>query len=314
MYNRNQVGPRAGVFSRERCYLGSSQKMYWPLSLAWNVSNGKEELYVVDTDNQVVHRVNSDGKASIFCGFLREETSKAKAETPKERKFSSPSGIALSNKDGVLTLFVTEEAENVVKKVTENGKIELFVGKIDEKGFRDGEDSLWNRPTGIAIDSKFEFLYLCDRDNHLIRRIDISTKSVKTICGNIETGVLKDGIGSQAGFKTPEAIAVDYESRFLFVIDTKTNIIRKVNLQTREVSTLCGGILPGFYDARAHEAKFNMPMGIAIDRFGILIVSDSQNHVIRRINQNGDVTTLIGIPERKGIEGKENLHIFFIHF
>ncbi|MCX6359926.1 MAG: hypothetical protein NT029_08975 [Armatimonadetes bacterium] len=64
------------------------------------------------------------------------------------------------------------------------------------------------------------------------------------------------------------------------------------------VETLAGGGDPGFADGPQSVARFDAPTGIAACPDGSLLIADTQNHRIRRLAADGEVTTVAG-----GVEG-----------
>eukprot|EP01118_Nematostelium_gracile_P001993 TRINITY_DN12070_c0_g1_i2.p1 TRINITY_DN12070_c0_g1~~TRINITY_DN12070_c0_g1_i2.p1 ORF type:complete len:287 (-),score=60.64 TRINITY_DN12070_c0_g1_i2:48-908(-) len=54
---------------------------------------------------------------------------------------------------------------------------------------------------------------------------------------------------------------------------------------------------PGFSDGNGTQALFNTPRFIAVDSNDNIFASDNGNHVIRKVTPNGDVTTVVGIPQ-----------------
>lgn len=63
---------------------------------------------------------------------------------------------------------------------------------------------------------------------------------------------------------------------------------------TATVSTLAGDGTFGYYDAQGLAAKMTYPAGLAVDEFDNIIVSDRDNNRIRKITQEGLVSTIIG--------------------
>lgn len=57
----------------------------------------------------------------------------------------------------------------------------------------------------------------------------------------------------------------------------------------------------GKSDGPGRRARFNHPHGIVADPFGNLFVCDYFNHTIRKIDSKGEVTTVAGVPGRKGM-------------
>ncbi|WP_288955566.1 T9SS type A sorting domain-containing protein [uncultured Polaribacter sp.] len=60
------------------------------------------------------------------------------------------------------------------------------------------------------------------------------------------------------------------------------------------VSTLAGTFVSGNADGNGADASFNQPFGIATDNYGNVFIADTNNHKIRKITPNGDVTTFAG--------------------
>lgn len=95
---------------------------------------------------------------------------------------------------------------------------------------------------------------------------------------------------------TPSAIAFD-KNGDLFVADSGSHTIKKVNLKNGEVELIAGTENEkGFADGDAKSAKFNAPIGIAVSESGKIYVSDTYNDKIRVI-ENEQVSTLAGNKE-----------------
>jgi sugar lactone lactonase YvrE len=160
-----------------------------------------------------------------------------------------------------------------------------------EDGVRDGAaaQSRFSDPFGVAVDAQGA-VYVADGGNsNRIRRID-RNGVVSTFAGGREG--FADGIGSAAAFHTPSALALD---RFgnLYVADTGNHAIRRI-APDGSVTTLAGDGQPGNADGQGRAARFNAPVGLAVDRQGNVYVADTYNDRIRRITPEGLVSTLAG--------------------
>lgn len=115
---------------------------------------------------------------------------------------------------------------------------------------------------------------------------------VTTIAGD-GTPRLQDAADpKQARFADPFGIAVDRFGTVYVADGGISNRIRKITA-TGEVSTLAGGA-EGFADGAGAAASFNTPSALTLDIEGNLYVADTANNRIRKITQEGIVTTLAG--------------------
>ena len=155
--------------------------------------------------------------------------------------------------------------------------------------------SRFSDPYGVAIGPRGA-IYVADGGEANRIRVVQPDGAVSTLAGGKEGFV--DGLGTAAAFNTPSAIALDHLGN-LYVADTGNHAIRRI-APDGAVTTLAGNGSPGYADGIGRAAQFKGPVGIAVDDAGIVYVADTYNDRIRRIAQDGTVTTLAGT-------GKPNL-------
>ncbi len=99
--------------------------------------------------------------------------------------------------------------------------------------------------------------------------------------------------GTPGTFNSPSGIAID-AAKNLYVTDTVGHTIRKIS-PGRVVSTLAGSAgVSGSADGTGSTARFNSPIGIAVDGSGNVYVAEVTNSTIRKITPAGAVTTFAG--------------------
>ena len=175
----------------------------------------------------------------------------------------------------------------------------LLAGRPGGAGTSDGAGTFarFNSPRGIAVYG--DTLYIADKSNHTIRKMDLATRSVTTIAGYPGRRGVNDGIGSNARFYYPEGIATD--GVYIYVADAASHVIRKVEINSGTVTTIAGKRgQSGYNDGTGVNALFKAPSGIAL-LDGLLYVTDTDNHLIRRVNKDsGEVTTIAGTASVAG--------------
>ena len=130
---------------------------------------------------------------------------------------------------------------------------------------------------------------------------------VSTFAGSGTAGAT-DGTGIAASFKNPYGITMDVAGNF-YVADYNNNSIRKIT-PSGAVSTFVGSGIQGATDGSGTSASFNQPSGVAIDATGNIYVADRSNHLIRKINAAGVVTTFAGSGIYGATDGTGSLASF----
>lgn len=209
--------------------------------------------------------------------------------------FSDPFGIVIDRQGN---LYLADAGEhNRILKINKAGVATVFAG--GEEGYLDSAQNndqkdgnvtaaKFNTPSGLAIDQKGN-LYVADTGNHVIRKIDPNGK-VFTLAGNGQAGY-RDGAATQAQFNAPIGVTVGKDGK-VYVADTYNDKIRVI-LPDGQVQTIAGGNQPGFLDGASNVALFDTPSSVVVNSLGELFVADTRNNAVRKIDINGQVSTLI---------------------
>lgn len=216
-------------------------------------------------------------------------------------RFNQPNAIVV---DAGGNLFVTDTANNTIRKITAAGVVSTLAGSAGNVGSADGsgQQARFNQPGGIAIDLAGN-LYLADTQNHTIRKVS-AAGVVTTLAGSAGQAGQTDGIAGNARFNQPRGLARDPAGN-LYVTDTGNDTVRKITPEG-VVTTMAGTAgNPGSADGNGARAQFNSPRGITIDKTANLnlYVADTNNNTVRKLSQSGDVSTLAGTA---GASGSDN--------
>ncbi len=158
-------------------------------------------------------------------------------------------------------------------------------------GWRDeaADRARFSEPFGVAVRPDGVVVVSDAGTSHRIRVV-AADGSVTTLAGGGRGFV--DGPGARARFATPSALALAPDGA-LVVADTGNHAIRRV-APDGTVTTLAGDGVPGFADGPGAQARFNAPVGVAVDAAGRVVVADTYNDSIRVIDMDGTVRTLAG--------------------
>lgn len=177
--------------------------------------------------------------------------------------------------------------------------LELLAGDIGGAGNGDGVATAarFNGPSCVVVDASGN-LYVADQNNHTIRKLT-SSGVVTTLAGVAGIPGTADGAHGVARFNFPSAVAVDGSGN-VYVADASNQTIRKIE-PSGMVTTLSGSAgASGSADGVGPEARFNTPVGVAVDAAGTVYVADHDNHTIRKVTAAGAVTTLAGTAGTSG--------------
>ncbi len=210
--------------------------------------------------------------------------------------FSDPAATVA---DPAGNLFVADSQNHAIRKITTNGLVTTLAGQFGVVGNGDGTgaQTRFDSPCGITLDKNGN-LFVSDTGNQTIRKIT-PAGVVTTIAGMAGQGGFANGPSSSAQFNSPLGIAVGTNGT-IYVADSGNHVIRAI-LSGGSVTTLAGSAENwGSENGSGTNARFNGPVGLALDDQGDLFVADSNNHTIRKITPDGAVTTWAGVP---GVDG-----------
>jgi sugar lactone lactonase YvrE len=192
---------------------------------------------------------------------------------------NTPSGLAV---DAQGALVVAETGAHVVKRINpQDGAATIIAGQENQSGFADGKPARFNGPIGVAVGPDGT-IYVADTYNDRIRAIDAG--GVRTIAGGDAPGYA-DGDATTARFHTPCGIAVRTDGQ-LIVADAGNHALRLV-APNGTTARIAGGNEAGSDDGALDAAKFDEPVGVALDADGAIYVADQGNSALRVVTPRG---------------------------
>jgi len=157
-------------------------------------------------------------------------------------------------------------------------------------------------PNGLALDDKGD-LYISDIGAHRVLKLDRPGR-LAVIAGTGEGGFGGDGgPATKARLFAPHDLAFD-SAGDLLIADTFNHRIRRVD-RRGTITTVAGDGKAAYSGdgGPATQASLNTPQGIAFDREGALLIADTFNHVVRRVDRDGKITTFAGTVPGHGGDG-----------
>jgi sugar lactone lactonase YvrE len=251
-------------------------------------------VYIADTGNHVVRKVDPAGRMTILAGdgvpcprggfdaravkAIVQQDACGDGGPALQAHLTAPSGIALHSGD----LYIADRLDQRVRRVSASGIITTVAGNGTQGFAGDGgpaAGAALDSPTGVAVDPH-GVVYVADAGNHRIRRID-RAGLIDTVAGG------KGGFGGDGGrarvalLSYPQGVALDGAGN-LFVADTGNNRVRRIDRIGR-ITTVAGTGDAAFSGdgGRADDAELASPSAVALTAHRELLIADTGNGRIR---------------------------------
>ena len=254
-----------------------------------------DNLYIADGLNSRVRKVDSKGTITTVAGTGAWGFD-GDGGPALSALFTVLAGVAV---DGYGNLYITSSRDNRVRMVNAAGTITTVAGAREPGYGGDGGPAtraLLQTPTGLATDARGN-LYIADTDNHRVRMVN-PVGVITTVAGNGQFGADGDGgPATMASVEFPVSVAVDAFG-YLY-IGQGPGVVRKVD-PAGIITTVAGQLRElgfGGDGGPAVSALLSTPRGVAVDMFGNLYIADLSNHVVRRVDPTGIITTVAGSGE-----------------
>jgi sugar lactone lactonase YvrE len=251
-----------------------------------------DQLLVADYGNHALRLVSPEGVVTTLAGngqpgFVNGSLDQA--------RFNYPTGLAVDS-DG--NVYVADSKNNAIRKVDVDGMVTTFASNLYE-------------PAGVAVlayeqdpapgssDPRLiTEIWVADTRNHTIRQYSKEGELLRSFGSGSRfvSGAVDDLLDNNAAlFNHPRGLQpFDLGTRpFILVADTGNHALRRIMLDSSDrfiVTTLTGKLgEPGYVDGALTTAKFNSPIGLASDGEGRILVVDSANNAVRRVQPTAPV-------------------------
>jgi DNA-binding beta-propeller fold protein YncE len=293
--------------------------------------NSWPTICLIDPEGMFVGRNSGEFKAPLVSaviqnalpyyreqGLLDEKPLDLQLEAHKVRPtpLRFPGKILADEKGG--RLFITDSNHNRIVVTTLDGRLLEIIGSGGVgRGDGDYQNATFNHPQGCALVGNT--LYVADTENHLLRKVELDTKSVTTIAGTGEQGDFTNAFPGWDGsplrgqrkrwLGAPQATPLNspwalwVHKKDLFIAMAGYHQIWKMPLDEKEIGPYAGNGREDIVDGPRMPtdpfrggSSFAQPSGLSSDG-KVLFVADSEGSSIRAVpleSLTRPVDTVIG--------------------
>lgn len=201
---------------------------------------------------------------------------------------STPQGVGVS-RDGVV--YVADTGANVIRKIDAAGNESVYAGSAVSGATI---TLALAGPSGVVVDF-YGVVYIADTGNHRVWKIGADNVPLAFAGTGAAGNGADSGAPTAVALNSPIDVAIA-QSGAIYISDTGNNKVRAVTGNGTIITTVAGDGTAAFGGdgAAATAAQLNSPMGIDIDKTGVLYIADTNNNRIREVSTGGIITTHTG--------------------
>ncbi|MBC7508688.1 MAG: hypothetical protein H7320_08070 [Ferruginibacter sp.] len=205
------------------------------------------------------------------------------------------SGGMYVNRQG--DIFIADFNNRRVRKVPAATGIINTIGGNGGLGLFNGDNifataACLNEPNNILIDTTSN-IFIADKSNNRIRKINSSTGLISTIAGNGMAGFSADGTLASSSTITVSQIRMDLENNLYF--NDGNNRIRKINAITNKITTVAGNGISGFSGDGTLATSASIQISdFCVDSHGFIFIANGSNYRVRVVDASTGIISTFG--------------------
>ncbi len=231
--------------------------------------DGSGDLFIADTNNNVIREVNTSGIISTFAGngtagYAGNGKAASKAE------LYAPTDVTIDHNGNV---FIADSGNNVIREVLASGIIRTIAGNGTAAYGGDGgpaTKAYLDNPVAVAVDSSGN-VWISDNVNDVIREVIAATGTIRTVAGNGNYGFSGDGDAAPATKAELNGVRglLVYQGNVL-VADQYNDVIRQLTLTTLSPLSITPALPPNGRVGVAYQQQLTAKGGTGPYTFALL--------------------------------------------
>jgi hypothetical protein len=294
--------------------VGGGQSIIDPFSVAFDDSGNLFGVEYIRSNR--VFRIDPYGAVTRIAGIQAVTDQKMgdlganDSTDPLKAHFNGMHDLAIAP-DG--SIYLAEAFSSRIRKIDgTTGQLTTIAG-TGKSGFSGDGGLAQNSQVGqvhcLSFNSDYSRLYLTDLPNRRIRMIDMETNIISTVAGNGETGVPKDqSVAIESPLLDPRAVLADNKG-MVYILSRSGHALRVLGPEGRVRTIINSSGKKGYSGdgGDAMSATMNGPKHLALDPQGRILITDTENHCIRRYDPiTKKIDLVAGVPGVSGSASSDN--------
>ena len=255
--------------------------------------DGSGNLYIADRRNDAVEKVTPSGSLAVIAGGRGPV-----GPGPAADSSVGAQGVAV---DGSGDLYIADQKNDVVEKVTPSGTLSIIAGVPGQPGVPTAgpaTSSNLGGLFGVAVDGSGN-VYIADFVNDVVEKVTPS--GTLSIFAGVpgQSGVPTVGPATSSELDSPSGVAVDGSGN-VYIADSGNDVVEQVT-PSGALSIIAG--VPGqSNDPRpgpATSSDLRGPFGVAVDPAGNVYISDGSGTVVK-VTPSGTLSIIAGMAGQGG--------------
>lgn len=264
-------------------------------------------LVLIDPEGNYCGYVSGEGNRELLDAIIQKlidwheakgtlDRTPVRFDLERDRMESGPlkfPGKLLADTEGN-RLFISDSNHNRIVVSTLDGKLIDIIGS-GQIGSQDGtyDKASFDHPQGMALEG--HTLYVADTENHLIRTVNLETKTVSTLAGTGMQARFRASGGTLKSTALNSPWDLEIVDGTLFIAMAGPHQLWSHRIGSNEIGVFAGTGREDILDGPLDESALAQPSGLSSDG-KFLYVADSEGSSIRKVSvdPDGKVTTIVG--------------------
>ena len=251
-------------------------------------------MVIVELEGGRVHRLSPKGELATIAGD-GSKSYKGDGGPAAGATFNGMHNVAITPNGDI---YIADSWNHCIRKIDAKTQTVSTIAGTGKAGYS-GDGGLaaaatFNFVMCITLNTTNDELYIADLNNRRIRAVNLKSATVRTVAGNGQRGIPKDGaVAVDSPLVDPRAVTVDSKGQ-VYILERGGHALRVVSADGK-IHTVAGTGKKGYSDGPALKAEFAAPKHVCIDDRDNVYIADDGNRAVRKFDPaTSTVATVVG--------------------